>query len=115
VSIQARRRPIPWATLVVMVLAGVAAWWITGASWSAVVVAVVAGWLILKVGFAVMSSLATPLPPPPPAGELRKVRLVYRCGLCGTEVRMTSANDEVPEPPRHCMEDMDLVTSLDDI
>ena len=28
-----------------------------------------------------------------------------------TEVRMTHANDEVPEPPRHCMEDMDLVTS----
>jgi hypothetical protein len=26
---------------------------------------------------------------------------------------MTSANDEVPEPPRHCMEDMDLVTPID--
>lgn len=98
-----------------MALAGAAAWWATGASWLAILVAVVAGWLILKVGFAVLSSLATPLPPPPPKGELRKVRLVYRCSLCGTEVRMTSANDEVPEPPRHCMEDMDLVTSLDDI
>ncbi len=92
-------------------MAGVLAWWATKASWMAVVIAVLAGWLILKVGFAVLSGLATPLPPPPPAGELRKVRLVYRCSLCGTEVRMTSANDEVPEPPRHCMEDMDLVTS----
>ena len=82
----------------------------TKASPLAVVIAVLAGWLILKVGFAVLSGLATPLPPPPPAGELRKVRLVYRCSLCGTEVRMTSANDEVPEPPRHCMEDMELVT-----
>jgi hypothetical protein len=115
VSVRADRRQIPWATLVVMLLAGAGAWWATGASWLAIVVAVVAGWLILKAGFAVLSSLATPLPPPPPAGELRKVRLVYRCSLCGTEVRMTSANDEVPEPPRHCMEDMDLVTSLDDI
>jgi hypothetical protein len=100
-------------TLVALGVAGVLAWWVTKASPVAVVVAVIAGWLILKAGFAVLSSLATPLPPPPPPGELRKVRLVYRCSLCGTEVRMTSANDEVPEPPRHCMEDMELVTSVD--
>jgi hypothetical protein len=101
------------ATLVTLAAAGILAWWLTGASPVAVVVAVVAGWLILKAGFAVMSSLATPLPAPPPPGELRKVRLVYRCSLCGTEVRMTSANDEMPEPPRHCMEDMELVTPVD--
>jgi hypothetical protein len=99
---------------VTLAAAGVLAWWLTGASPVAVVVAVLAGWLIVKLGFAVMSSLATPLPEPPPPGELRKVRLVYRCSLCGTEVRMTSANDEMPEPPRHCMEDMDLVTPVDD-
>jgi hypothetical protein len=99
---------------VTLAVAGVLAWWLTGASPVAVVVAVLAGWLILKIGFAVMSSLATPLPEPPPPGELRKVRLVYRCSLCGTEVRMTSANDETPEAPRHCMEDMDLVTPVDD-
>jgi hypothetical protein len=114
VSSRAVRRPnISWGTLATLGVAGVLAWWVTKASPLAVVVAVVAGWLILKVGFAVLSSLATPLPPPPPAGELRKVRLVYRCSLCGTEVRMTSANDEVPEPPRHCMEDMELVTPID--
>jgi hypothetical protein len=39
------------------------------------------------------------------------VRLTYRCSICATEVRMTQANDEVPEPPRHCMEDMDLVAN----
>jgi len=104
---------VSWPTLAAFGLAGLVAWWLTGAGLLAVAVAVAAGWLILKVGFAVLSGLATPLPPPPPAGELRRVRLVYRCGLCGTEVRMTSANDEVPEPPRHCMEDMDLVTSGD--
>jgi hypothetical protein len=94
-------------------VAGALAWWLTRASPLAVAVAVLVGWLILKVGFAVMSSLATPLPPPPPPGELRKVRIVYRCSICGTEVRMTSANDEVPEAPRHCMEDMDLVAPID--
>ena len=112
-SLAARRPKISWPTLVALAIAGLVAWWLTGAGALAVAVAVLAGWVILKLGFAVMSGLATPLPPPPPPGALRKVRLIYRCSLCGTEVRMTSANDEVPEPPRHCMEDMDLVASLD--
>jgi hypothetical protein len=114
VSSRALRRPeISWPTLVALAVAGVAAWWLTGAGVLAVAIAVLAGWLILKLGFGVLSGLATPLPEPPPAGELRKVRLVYRCSLCGTEVRMTSANDEVPDPPRHCMEDMDLVSPIE--
>ena len=41
--------------------------------------------------------------------ELRKVRLTYQCAICSTTVRMTMANDEMPEPPRHCMEDMDVL------
>ena len=114
VSSRALRRPeISWPTLVALAVAGVAAWWLTGAGVLPVAIAVLAGWLILKLGFGVLSGLATPLPEPPPAGELRKVRLVYRCSLCGTEVRMTSANDEVPDPPRHCMEDMDLVSPIE--
>src|SRR5207302_310651 len=60
-------------------------------------------------------AIARPLPEPPPAGELRKVKLTYRCSICGTEVRMTTANDQMPEPPRHCLEDMDLVTPVDDL
>jgi hypothetical protein len=99
--------------LVALVLAGVAAWLLTRASLLAVVTAVLVGYLLLKGGFAVMSSLATPLPPPPPPGELRKVKIMFRCSLCGTEVRMTSANDEVPDPPRHCQEDMDLVAPIE--
>jgi hypothetical protein len=93
----------------------VVAWLLTGASIVAVAVAVVAGWLILRVGYAMLAGLGRPLPPPPPPGELRRVRILYRCSICGTEVRMTSANDEVPEPPRHCQEDMDLVAPIDDV
>jgi hypothetical protein len=98
---------------VVLAAAGAVAWLLTRASPAAVVVAVLAGWLFLKAGFAVMGGLATPLPPPPPPGELRKVRIAFRCSVCGTEVRMTSANDEVPDPPRHCQEDMDLVAPIE--
>jgi hypothetical protein len=76
-------------------------------------VAVLAGLLIWKVGAMMLGGLARPIPEPPPPGELRRVRLRYRCSICGTEVRMTSANDEVPDPPRHCQEDMDLVAPIE--
>ena len=64
--------------------------------------------ILLRTGIALLRALATPIPAPPPAGELRKVKLQYRCSLCGTEVRMTVATDEQPDPPRHCMDDMEL-------
>lgn len=79
------------------------------------VVAILFALVLLRIGMKILGGFARPVPAPPDPGELRKVRLTYRCSICATEVRMTQANDEVPEPPRHCMEDMDLVTSLDDI
>ena len=69
--------------------------------------------VIWKVGRAMLGGLVRPIPEPPPAGELRKVKIVYRCSVCGTEVRMTMANDEVPDPPRHCMDEMELVTPVE--
>ena len=78
-----------------------------------VIVAVVVGFLIIRIGLAMLRGLATPLPEPPPAGELRKVKIMYRCSICGAEVRMTIAPHEDPEPPRHCQEDMDLVAPLE--
>jgi len=80
-----------------------------------VLIAAAAAFIIIRLGMAVLGSFARPIPEPPPPGELRKVRLQYRCAICGTEVRMTAANDQMPEPPRHCMEDMDLITSVDDL
>ena len=76
------------------------------------VIAVMAGLLIWRVGTLMLGGLARPIPEPPPPGELRKVKLLYRCAICGTELRMTSANDDVPEPPRHCQDDMELVRNL---
>ena len=64
--------------------------------------------MTLRMGLTVLRALASPIPEPPPTGELRKVKLQYRCDLCGTEVRMTVAPDEAPNPPRHCMDDMEL-------
>jgi len=110
----ARRRPSPvavaWLGLFVVV-----AWWLTDASVVALLVAAAAVYVMMRIGFAMLGGLAQPVPEPPPPGELRKVKITYRCSICGTEVRMTVANDEMPEPPRHCLEDMDLVTPVDDL
>ncbi len=73
------------------------------------IVAATASYLLFRMGFAVLGTFARPVPGPPPAGELRRVKIQYRCALCGTEVRMTVANDEMPDPPRHCMEEMEFV------
>lgn len=78
-----------------------------------VVLAVGAAYLIFKVGFAMLGGLARPLPEPPPPGEMRKVKLRYRCSLCGLELRIDKALDEDPVAPRHCMEDMDLEVPVD--
>ena len=56
-----------------------------------------------------LRALATPVPEPPPPGDLRKVKLQYRCSPCGTEVRMTVATEEPPDPPRHCIDEMEIV------
>jgi len=73
------------------------------------VVAAAAFWLLWRLGRAMLGGLVRPMPEPPPPGELRKVKITYRCSICGTEVRMTVANDEMPDPPRHCMDEMELV------
>ncbi len=78
-----------------------------------IVIAITAAYVILRIGFSIFRLLATPLPEPPPAGELRKVKLNFRCSTCGSEVRMTVATDEQPDPPRHCMSEMDLLRQSD--
>ncbi len=81
-----------------------------------VVPAVITGvaiWLILRLGVMILGGLARPIPEPPPAGELRKVKIGYRCEICGTEVRMTISPDQDPEPPRHCQEDMTEMAPID--
>lgn len=78
-----------------------------------IVIAIAIGVVIMKSGLWFLRAFATPLPEPPPPGELRKVKIMYRCSICGTEMRMTIAPHEDPEPPRHCMDEMDLVAPIE--
>ena len=69
--------------------------------------------VVMKIGIMILRGLARPAPEPPPAGELRRVSLKYRCATCGFSLKMTSAPDADPPPPRHCMEDMQLMTPIE--
>jgi len=78
-------------------------------------IAVASFYILLATGIKVLGAFARPIPEAPPPGELRRVKLTYRCASCGTELRLTLANDTVPTPPRHCADEMDLITNLEDI
>ena len=78
-----------------------------------VLIAVVIAYGVLRLGLAMLRNLARPLPEPPDPGILRKVKIEYRCAICGAEVRMTVAPDEDPDPPRHCQDEMDLVAPIE--
>jgi hypothetical protein len=78
-----------------------------------VMVALAAIWIMFRVGIAVLRSFVRPLPPPPPPGEMRRVKLRYRCSSCGMEIRIDRAVTEDPDAPRHCMDEMELVAAPD--
>lgn len=79
-----------------------------------IVVAAGVAFLLFRLGIAMIRGMVRPMPEPPPPGELRRVKLRYRCPVCGMELRITSAANEDPVPPRHCMDEMDLVSTGDD-
>jgi hypothetical protein len=117
-DVGAGRRSRPWwrrwyVVLGTVVVAGLVLSAFVDTGPVATVAALLLGVAIFWGGWFFLQSFATPPPPPPDPGELRKVKLVYRCPSCGTEVRMTAAVAEEPEPPRHCMDDMELLTPLD--
>ena len=84
---------------------GTVVWWGAG---------ILMGVVLWKSGIAMLRSMTTPLPPPPPPGEMRRINVRYRCSVCGLEIKLTLAPDQDPPPPRHCLEDMDLVAPIDD-
>ncbi len=86
-----------------------------GFHWLRSIVAMAAMYLLLRLGMTVIGAFARPVPEPPPPGELHKVKLTYRCSTCGAELRMTLANDQMPAPPRHCADEMELTTDLNEL
>lgn len=100
-------RVVALGSVVLLLLAGF------GAVRTAIAVAV--AYALFMTGVKTIGAFARPIPQALPPGELRRVKLNYRCDVCGTELRLTLANDQVPEPPKHCTEPMILTTNLEDI
>lgn len=73
-----------------------------------VVVALAAFAVMMRLGMLVLGGLARPNVTPPP-GEMRRINLRFRCSICLAEVKMIQASEDLPAPPRHCQEDMELV------
>ncbi len=74
-----------------------------------VLIALVAAVLLYLIAVRLIRSMMRPGPPDEPdLSTLRTVDYRYRCGVCGAEVTMTAApeDEDAPDPPRHCREDM---------
>jgi hypothetical protein len=61
------------------------------------------------IGASMLRKFHVAPPPEPHPDDIKPVNLQFRCIVCGAEVTMTAAQDDEPEAPRHCREDMVLV------
>ena len=94
-----RRRRRAWVALsvlvgVVAVSIGVSV--VMDTNLGTTILALLLGLVILRIGWFFLQQFATPPPPPPEEGALRKVKLTYRCSICGAEVRMTVGGHRGP-------------------
>jgi hypothetical protein len=66
---------------------------------------------IYVIGASMLRKFHVAPPEEPDPADIKAIDLRFRCTVCGAEVTMTAAQDEDPEPPRHCREDMVPVAS----
>jgi hypothetical protein len=71
-----------------------------------VVAAAVIGALVFLGAVFATRMIATGPPPEPDPDAIREVAVNYRCEVCGMRITVTHAQDDDPEAPRHCREEM---------
>jgi hypothetical protein len=74
-----------------------------------IVIGVVVALVVYVIGASMLRKFHVAPPEEPDPEDIKPVDLRFRCIVCGAQVTMTAAQDEDPEPPRHCREDMVLV------
>ena len=74
-----------------------------------VLVAVAVAVTLYVIGANMLRKFHVAPPAEPDPDDVKAVNLRFRCIVCGAEVTMTAAQEEDPDPPRHCREDMLLV------
>lgn len=70
------------------------------------VVAIAIGGSILAATLYVVRMLLIPQPDEPDPDQVKEIAGDYRCIVCGLRLTITHAQDEHPDAPRHCREDM---------
>ena len=71
-----------------------------------IVGALAVGLTLYVIGASMLRKFKVAPPAEPDPDDIRPVNLRYRCTVCGAEVTMTAAQDDEPDAPRHCREDM---------
>ncbi len=71
-----------------------------------IAIAVAIGASIIAVTLWVVRLLLVPQPADPDPDQVKEISADYRCVVCGMRLTVTHAQDEHPDAPRHCREDM---------
>jgi hypothetical protein len=74
-----------------------------------IVLGVVVALGIYLIGASMLRKFHVAPPAEPDPEDIKPFDLQFRCIVCGAEVTMTAAQED-PEAPRHCREDMVLVS-----
>lgn len=69
-------------------------------------IAVAIGVAIMALTLWVIRLLLIPQPEDPDPDQVQEIAVDYRCIVCGMRLTITHAQEEDPEAPRHCREDM---------
>ena len=74
-----------------------------------VLIAIAIAVVVLAGAWWVVRYLASAPPADPDPADAIEVAIDYRCTSCGLRLTVTRARGQDPDPPRHCMEDMEPV------
>ena len=71
-----------------------------------IIIAIAIGVAIIGATLWVVRLLLVPQPGDPDPDAVKEVAVDYRCIVCGMRLTITHAQEEDPDAPRHCREDM---------
>lgn len=71
-----------------------------------IAIAIAIGVAIIAATLWVVKMLLIPQPDDPDPDQVKEIAVDYKCIVCGMRLTITHAQDENPDAPRHCREDM---------